>query len=285
MRGAWLLFVVGCAAPPPAPETIRAVLPGLYLGAEPDEPVFRALASLGVKTLLSVDGAKPDVAGAARHGLRYVHLPIGYDGISPERRLELAKALSDLPGPIYLHCHHGKHRAPAAAAVGCVTAGKIDNARAVEILKTMGTGEQYLGLWAAAREAKPADLKSLRVEFREVAPVSSLAEAMVGLDHALENLGHAKKAGWAKPPDHPDVDPPHEALRARELLAELLRSDDLKGRPADYRGWMNAGLLAAMELERELRAKSAPATLDAVYERFRRTCADCHKPYRNAPKR
>ena len=70
------------------------------------EAAFRELRDLGVKTIISVDGAQPDVAGARKYGLRYVHLPHGYDGISRTRQRELAKAVRDLPGPAYIHCHH-----------------------------------------------------------------------------------------------------------------------------------------------------------------------------------
>src|ERR1051326_9522581 len=46
----------------------------LYSGAAPaDEAGFRSLCALGVRTIISVDGATPDVAAARRHGLRYVH--------------------------------------------------------------------------------------------------------------------------------------------------------------------------------------------------------------------
>ena len=82
-------------ASPPTEETPRlgAVdAPGLHnvyrltdkllsgSGPEGDEG-FASLQQLGVKTVLSVDGARPDVARARRFGLRYVHLPIGYDGV------------------------------------------------------------------------------------------------------------------------------------------------------------------------------------------------------------
>lgn len=157
-------------------------------------------------------------------------------------------------------------------------------------MKTMGTGENYLGLWASAREAKPADpaaLDRLPVEYRETAPVPPLMEAMVGLDRAFEGLTHARKAGWMKPPDHPDVDPPHEALRAREILTEILRTDEFAARPAEYRSMMTASLAASTALESLLRARPRPPmeTLDAAYVRLRKTCADCHAPYRNAPRR
>jgi protein tyrosine phosphatase (PTP) superfamily phosphohydrolase (DUF442 family) len=114
------------------PQVISGGLP------EGDE-AFRALADLGVKTLISVDGARPDVALAKKHGLRYVHLPHGYDGVPEERMQELAKAVRDLPGPIYIHCHHGKHRSPTAAAVACVGAGLLDASAAAPFLQAAGT--------------------------------------------------------------------------------------------------------------------------------------------------
>ena len=73
----------------------------------------------GRKTVLTLDGAQPDVETAKRHGLRYVHVPIGYDGIPAARALELAKTFQTLEpsGPIFVHCHHGKHRGPAACSI------------------------------------------------------------------------------------------------------------------------------------------------------------------------
>ena len=80
-------------------------------GGQPEgEAGFAELARLGIKTVISVDGARPDVATAQSFGLRYVHLPHGYDGIPSERALELAKAVREFDGPIYIHCHHGKQR-------------------------------------------------------------------------------------------------------------------------------------------------------------------------------
>src|SRR5262245_43776503 len=90
---------------------------GLYSGSAPESELdFQEIAKLGVKVIISVDGAKPNVDVAHRAGLRYVHLPIGYDGVPEQRGIELAKALSDAGAPVYFHCHHGLHRGPAAAA-------------------------------------------------------------------------------------------------------------------------------------------------------------------------
>ena len=51
---------------------------------------FAALASMGIRTLVSMDGARPDVDGARRHGLRYVHIPVGYSGMEPGSIAQLA---------------------------------------------------------------------------------------------------------------------------------------------------------------------------------------------------
>jgi hypothetical protein len=53
------------------------------------------------------------------------------------------------------------------------------------VMKTMGTGENSFALWASAREAKRMDTARATADFREVAPVPPLMEAMVALDPAF----------------------------------------------------------------------------------------------------
>ena len=63
----------------PAIENIHPLTPQLISGGQPKGDVaFSKLAEMGVKTIVSVDGAKPDLELAKKHGLRYVHIPIGY---------------------------------------------------------------------------------------------------------------------------------------------------------------------------------------------------------------
>ena len=96
----------------------------------------------------------------------------GYDGIPQERARELAKAVRDLEGPIYIHCHHGKHRSPAAATVACVSAGLIEPSAALSVLRTAGTSENYRGLYRSAESARKLDdalLDALQAEFPETA--------------------------------------------------------------------------------------------------------------------
>src|SRR5262249_22723975 len=87
-------------------------------GGQPDaDDGFASLARLGFRTVLSVDGSVPDIAAATRSGLKYVHVPVGYDGINADEQARIIKAVRDSDGPIFVHCHHGLHRGPAAAAI------------------------------------------------------------------------------------------------------------------------------------------------------------------------
>ena len=77
-------------------ENFREVGSDLCVGGDPaGDAAFRALAERGVKTVVSVDGAKPDVATARKYGLRYVHIPIGYDGVPEKAGLSLARVVRD----------------------------------------------------------------------------------------------------------------------------------------------------------------------------------------------
>lgn len=186
----------------PQPKFVRIAndrLPNAYRvaekvisGGQPEgDQAFADLAALGVKTVISVDGAQPDVELARKHGLRYVHLPHGYDGIPGERVRELAKAVRDLPGPIYIHCHHGQHRSPAAAAVACVSAGLIGPESALAVLATAGTSPNYRGLYQSAQSAQRLDdklLDELRPEFPETASLPPIADAMVQIERTHEHL-------------------------------------------------------------------------------------------------
>src|SRR4051812_11985448 len=95
-----VLLLTGCSIeeiPPVRPAALPAkieLLPTRYLpntvrihervisgGLPEGDAAFEELKELGIKTLISVDGVKPDVAQAKKFGMRYVHLPHGYDGV------------------------------------------------------------------------------------------------------------------------------------------------------------------------------------------------------------
>lgn len=256
----------------------------IYSGSQPEgDAAFAALAKLGVKTIISVDGSKPDVAAARKHGLRYIHLPYGYDGVPTNRVIELAKAATTETGPFFVHCHHGKHRGPAAVAVMCeATAGWTTN-RAEAWLREAGTASDYPGLYRAAREFRmpsAAELTAVK-ELPEVAQSSSLVDSMVAIDAHFEHLKLAQKAGWKQPPGHADISPAHEATLLWEQFREIARLNDTVKRPDDYRTKLTEAEQLADTLRRLLRESADTTAVDAAFKKIGPNCAACHKPYRN----
>jgi protein tyrosine phosphatase (PTP) superfamily phosphohydrolase (DUF442 family) len=301
---ALLATAAGCrpAGAPPAPEPPAAAKPvkvdadglpnlvrltdGLYSGGVPDgDTGFATLRKLGVRTVISVDGARPDVETAHKYGLRYVHIPFGYDGVPDEQALRLARAVRDLPGPVYIHCHHGKHRSPAAAAVARLcTDERCDVADALAGMKLAGTDPHYTGLFASVtnlRRPTAADLDHTPADFPEVAPIPALARLMVNVDDRFEDLKKARAAGWKSPPDHPDVDPPHEALMLTEQFREAARLVEAKDRPEDFRALLADAEAKAAALEDALRNRG---NAEEAFRTAEKTCAACHSKYRDPPK-
>lgn len=262
-------------------------------GLPEGDDAFRELQALHVKTIISVDGAKPDVEMAHKFGMRYVHLPHGYDGIPNERVQELAKAVHDLEGPIYIHCHHGKHRSPTAAAVACVAAGLVPPEAAVPFLQTAGTSESYRGLYDSARHAKRVDEKELAaisIAFREVAPLPPLAEAMVAIEHSFDRLKLISTMGWRATPRHPDLQPAHEALILREHFAELMRTPEVQKKPQRFRDLLHDSEATVATLESALREwkptdekTPIPTAIENPFVRLTKNCALCHKDFRDVP--
>ncbi len=270
------------------------VHPKVISGGLPDgDEAFQELKDLGVKTVISVDGARPDVELAKKNGLRYVHLPHGYDGIPAERVEELAKAVRDLPGPIYIHCHHGKHRSPVAASAACVGAGLIDPKDARQVLVVAGTSESYRGLYQAAQEAKRFDdrlLDALGAEFPAVAKLPPMAEAMVDVEHINNHLKLFAANKWQPIKDQPALQPDHEALLLREHFTELLRTKEILALSARFQELMKEGEAAAQDMETALkdwitagRPEKTPETLAQGMDRIGKNCTACHKLFRDVP--
>lgn len=165
----------------------------LYSGSSPDEEgAFASLSQLGIKTIISVDGAQPDVEAAHAHGMRYVHLPITYSSVPHETLIGLVRATQELPGPIYLHCHHGKHRGPAAAvALWRCLDKRVTPDQAMATMKLIGTADRYQGLFESVRELDcPTgdELNAAKSELPEVSHVPPLAKTMADIDRMWDRV-------------------------------------------------------------------------------------------------
>jgi protein tyrosine phosphatase (PTP) superfamily phosphohydrolase (DUF442 family) len=252
----------------------------LYSGSEPHgDEGFASLAKLGVTAVVSVDGAKPNIEAARKHGIRYIHIPIGYDGVPEDAALSLARVAKEIDGPVYVHCHHGKHRGPVAAAVACIAAGDSTNKDALGILERAGTSKDYKGLWRDVQNFVPPPAGANLPELVEVAQIDSFPAAMAQVDRAFDNLKLCRDAKWGVPPDHPDLVPEQEALLLFEGLHEAGRNEDDVYDP-QFEKWLAHAEAAANNLRSDLRQKDLNAATDRLLL-LEESCKQCHQKYRD----
>lgn len=243
---------------------------------------------------MSVDGSAPAVEAARSLGLRYVHIPIGYDGIDQPARLQLVRAFSQLPGPVYVHCHHGKHRGPAAAAVmaRAGSAWSVDDA--VAFMELAGTSADYPGLYEAVRSFRmptPAELQADAEPLPESVEVPALVELMVKMDERFDRLkAWSGKAGPGTGGGEPQaIDPLQEAVLLRELTRESARLPECREKPAQFRKGFNdleadlTAWLAAIDAAGGKSAKpdSNPKQFEELLKKASARCSGCHRAYRD----
>lgn len=285
----------------PLPKTAPIEAPGLHnvfklseriwTGSEPHgEAALRHLAGLGIRTIVSVDGKVPDHARAAALGLRYVHVPIKYSGVSRTEMLRLAKTFRELEPPFYVHCFHGQHRGPAGAAVGRVVLdGAGRDAAIAEMRQWCGTSGKYPGLYKTIAHGAfptPGETAALAWDFPAAHPLGGFREAMIVAPRAFDNLDALAARGFAPDPEHPDIDAANEAAKLHEALAQTVALPECASRPDDFRAWLDQSVAAAAELRQALAAMDADG--DAAGARARGLvrqldglCTACHRAYRN----
>jgi protein tyrosine phosphatase (PTP) superfamily phosphohydrolase (DUF442 family) len=284
-------------APPSLTAAAPVHLPGLhnvvayhdhfFSGGVPESPAaFDTLKAMGIKTIISVDGAVPDVHSAEARGIRYIHLPIGYNGFDDERRLELARATRDAleQGPVYIHCHHGKHRSAAAAAAAVTALGYMSADDAIARMKVSGTAPNYTGLYACVASTTVLDLATLNsvpADFPSVSKPADFVQAMLDLDEMLDHLTQIKSANWKTPSDHPDLVPAAEAGRLADTLRLLAESSRAKREKPGFAQALLDDAAEAQQLEEAIIANADAASLDTQLKLVAASCKDCHAKYRD----
>lgn len=269
---------------------VHRLSPHIISGSEPEgEVAFERMAALGVKTILSVDGKAPDVESARRHGMRYVHVPIQYRGITEDELLRIAKTFHELEAPFFVHCFHGRHRGPAAAAVGRILLDGVSRDRALaEMRQWMGTSGKYVGLYEviASRALPTREVSaSLAFDFAPQVRFDGLRLAMIESTRIWDHLRAFDKRGWTVDPEHPDLDPAHEASRLAELL-DRTNADACGDEPEGMRQGMTdmADQVRVLEgLVRKIKQGDADAVRDAsaTMKSIKQSCNSCHRAYRN----
>ncbi|GAB4385023.1 MAG: hypothetical protein Kow0022_09420 [Phycisphaerales bacterium] len=268
----------------PGLQNVRALSPGVYCGSVPEgEAGFQSLQLLDVRSVISVDGARPDVGAARARGLSYAHIPIRYSGISDEAAVQLAAAVRDLPGPVYIHCHHGRHRGPAAACLALVELGVISPQRGVELLEAAGTSHDYPGLYAAVAQAGRIDdaaLRGVAAELPAAAPVPGFVAAMSGIEVTFGHLRAVERAGWGPPEDHPDLVPAAEAGMLHDLFRAAQADTQVPSAQDDFARWLAQSIERSARLEEAIAAGDARQA-SAELATLSNLCTQCHVRYRD----
>ena len=251
----------------------------IYSGGEPTaEASFEKLKEMGVVAIVSVDAARPNVELAKKYGIRYVHVPLGYDGISTHAQGSLVRVMREIDGPVFVHCHHGRHRGPAAAAIACLASSDFTAGQAKQFLEKAGTGKQYAGLWRDVATFRQPDTDAKLPELRSVVEERSLASSMAAVDRYFEKIVEAEKERDAPASRIASVFAENLPLLREELLESARH--DVNDRPAEVK----KGLLDAAQLVNQLEdatKKNRRDSIPRVLGQLQRSCTDCHKKFRD----
>jgi protein tyrosine phosphatase (PTP) superfamily phosphohydrolase (DUF442 family) len=263
----------------------------IVTGAEPhDAESFAAIAGMGVKTILSVDGKTPDAAAAAALGMRYVHIPIQYWGISDDELVRLAKTFRELPGPFYVHCFHGKHRGPAAASVGrLVLDGASREQTLAEMRQWCGTASQYEGLYQSIALGDIPDAATTAAyewSFPAAHSFEGFRGVMISVSRAFDSIESMQQNGWAVPSHHPDIDPVNESAILASLFERAVSLDELADRSGHFEELIRQSRAQSLTLRDALMSNRRTggadwARADAAFNDMTASCNACHTVYRN----
>ena len=178
-----LIPVLRCsqAEDPSLPSTVTSlavhpVTDKVAYGAKPTtEDDFVLLRNLGYRMIISVDAVPPEKNISEALSIQSIHLPLGYSRIPTNRVLDLAKATQESDNKVYIHCHHGKYRAPVAAVVACVANGTLPRSDIAPILQNTDCREKYGDLFESTKAVRPVSKERLR--FHTVQRNQQLAES------------------------------------------------------------------------------------------------------------
>ena len=247
----------------------------IYSGSGPEgKRSFDALKKMGIKTIISVDGTQPNLKLAKAAGIKYIHIPIGYDGISKAASLAFLRAAKEVTEPVYIHCHHGRHRGPAAAAMVGMCRGSLDQQQALLFLDQAGTSQDYAGLWRDIRQFQVPAEGTLLPELVESARVEPMVTAMAQISLYYEEL---QKKVEGTPRDE------KSAMRISVLLREAFH-ESLRTHSDDYddifKKWMRESEAEIKQLEAALK-QGNQKQMSARLKQLQSQCKRCHKAYRN----
>jgi protein tyrosine phosphatase (PTP) superfamily phosphohydrolase (DUF442 family) len=255
----------------------------LFSGGQPkDEEAYRALAQLGIKTIISVDGARPDEASAAKFGMQTIHLPIGYSRIPRKSLDSIIKAVEVSPKPVYVHCHHGRHRGPAAAAAAA--RGLYDWSADVAKVWMIhaGTSPHYKGLYQSVEELRVPDkaaLSRMPTTFTAFVEAEPMVRIMADIDRRWDTIKLIRAADWSR--SLPDLSPGKESIELLELFKELQRVEQADDYPQDLRRRLASAEEDLQALHDELVRPGRSGEEERLFQAVKESCRSCHHRYRD----
>lgn len=268
----------------PGLHNVFVLSKNIISGSEPHgREGLASVAKLGVKTVISVDGQVPDAEEARALGMRYVHLPIQYKQIAQDEWMALTKTFRECTPPFYVHCFHGQHRGPTAAAVGRRTLDAANAEQAIaEMRHWMGTAQMYEGLYSTIlTHAVPSasSTAAFTFAFPEAQRPDGIAEHMTHIARAHDALKALNKLGWKADAEHPDLDAGNEA---RKLVAQMDANwaQDAEPLLAGLADEQRTATTAAHALLQSLEKKDLAAA-SAAFLRVDSSCKACHQQFRN----
>ncbi|MEC8475149.1 MAG: hypothetical protein VXZ38_10890 [Planctomycetota bacterium] len=270
---------------------IRQLTPKVSYGSTPlTGAEFNLLKAKGFNTIISVDGVAPNLNFSEPRSLDYVHLPIRYSGVDRQRALDLSKTVDAASERIYIHCHHGKHRAPVAAIIACAGNGSLPINKITEVLLMNPSVKRYEGLMESARSAELFSKETLQdheIDPHKQEDLSITTFWMIELRKQADLLFQiAEQPKKFKPSSA--VGLANRSLAVVEAFQELIRvnatSDDLYLQP------LQAGLKTAEEIHQQLlelqatsgtydRSERWQESIDLMIK-LRNHCTSCHRDHR-----
>lgn len=244
--------------------------PNLLVGPRPSREQIEELSAFGIQKVISVDALPPESSLWGK-SIRVRHLPLSYRELPKTLQLRLARELTTDGVKTYVHCHHGKHRGPAAALAALRTLDQLDQAEATVWLDRCGV--EYKGLRDAVQNARPESSDDIlaALPLEEIAATRSLSRMMAEIDQVWDRL---KKV--------PSPDDPIAKTQIEDAshLVDLFRLSSKSAGPVDpaYPKQMREAVDLATALENQLQLGLDTTQLRAD---LRASCRTCHKAFRN----
>lgn len=260
----------------------------IYSGGEPNSEGLLKLKELGITTIVSVDGLPPDLESAQKLGLRYIHIPLGYDGVGERERQQFATLITHVKGKIYIHCHHGKHRGPTAVATCMILSGDLDQKQAMAYMAVAGTSRDYKGLWDSVAAIKREEVEAGNAnELPDRVQSDDIAQHMAKLDRRWDEIQEQKRKSPVLNFDDPNKIH-QDAIAMMEYFRESARSvqRDREGKWGDAKSLqvLVDHLLHSSETAEQFASaiksgdkKKASESFNSLAEQ----CKSCHEKYRD----